>query len=121
MEENLWSVIVHHYPVENFIFQDDNTPVHRARSVQNYKTQNNINGRFWPAQSPDANIIENCWLLLKNAQQKRLCRVHNVTDMEREIRDIWQTIPLHYIKNLYRSLPTRMLKIIRSKGYVAKY
>ena len=30
------------------------------------------------------------------------------------------SITLHY-KNLYRSLPTRMLKIIRSKGYIAKY
>ena len=37
---------------------------------------------FWPAQSPDANIIENCWLLLNNSLQKRLYRVHSVTDME---------------------------------------
>ena len=112
---------MHHYPEENYIFQDDNAPVYRARSVQNYKTQNNINGMFWPQQSPYANITENCCILLKNAQQKRLCRVHNVTDMEREMMDIWVTIPLHNIKNLYRSLPTRMLKIIRSKGYIAKY
>jgi hypothetical protein len=97
LEDNLWPVIVRHYPEENFIFQDDNAPVHRARSVQDYKTQNNIHGMVWPAQSPDANIIENCWLLLKNSLQKRLYRVHNVTDMECEIMDIWQTILLHYI------------------------
>ena len=105
------SLIVRHYPEENYIFQDDNAPVHRARSVQNYKTQNNINSMFWPAESPDANFIENCWLLLKNSLQKRLYHVHNVTDMEREIMDIG---------NLYGSLPTRMLKIIRSKGYITK-
>jgi hypothetical protein len=50
-------------------------------------------------------------LALQPGLKKRLYRVHNVTDMEREIMDIWQTIPLHYIRNLYRSLSTRMLKI----------
>jgi hypothetical protein len=49
LKDNLWPVIVRHYPEENYIFQDDNAPVHRARIVQNYKTQNNINGMFWPA------------------------------------------------------------------------
>jgi hypothetical protein len=44
LEDNLWPVIVRHYREENNIFQDDNTPVHRARSVQDYKTQNNIHG-----------------------------------------------------------------------------
>jgi hypothetical protein len=96
-----WPVIVHHYPEENHILQDDIAPVHRTRSVQNYKAQNNINGMFWPAESADANMIENCWLLLKNSLQKRLYRIHSVTDMEHQIMDIWQTIPLHYIRNLY--------------------
>ena len=49
LKDNLWPVIVRHYPEENYIFQDDNAPVHRARIVPNYKTQNNINGMFWPA------------------------------------------------------------------------
>ena len=44
LEDNLWPVIVRHYPEENVIFQDDNALVHRARSVQDYKTQNNIHG-----------------------------------------------------------------------------
>jgi hypothetical protein len=70
--DNLWPVIVHHYPEENHILQDDIAPVHRTQSVQNYKAQNNINGMFWPAESAGANMIENCWLLLKNSLQKRI-------------------------------------------------
>jgi hypothetical protein len=46
LEDNLWPLIVRHYPEENYIFEDDNAPIHRARSVQNYKTQNNINSMF---------------------------------------------------------------------------
>ena len=30
LEDNLWPVIVRHYPEENNIFQDNNTPVHRV-------------------------------------------------------------------------------------------
>jgi hypothetical protein len=45
--------------------------------------------------------IIDCWLLLKNSLQKQLYRVHNVTDMECEIMDIWQTIPLHYSREFF--------------------
>ena len=119
LEDNLCPVIVRHYSEENYIFQDDNAPVHRAQSVQKYKIQNNINGMFWPAQSPDADIIENCWLLLKISVQNGLSVFTMLT--------IWSAKswtfgkPFHYIKNLYRSIPTRMLKIIRSNGYITKY
>jgi hypothetical protein len=30
LEDNIWPVIVRHYPEENYIFQDDNAPVHGA-------------------------------------------------------------------------------------------
>jgi hypothetical protein len=38
LEDNLWPLIVRRYPEKSYIFQNDNAPVHRARSVQNYKT-----------------------------------------------------------------------------------
>ena len=41
LEDLLWQVIVRHFPNENYIYQDDNVPVYRARVVANYKVQNN--------------------------------------------------------------------------------
>jgi hypothetical protein len=55
----------------------------------------------WPAQSPDVNIIENCWLLLKNKLNSMTPHNNNVRDLEREIRHIWGNIPVMYIRNLY--------------------
>lgn len=82
---------------------------------------NNIQRMLWSAaQSPDANI-ENCWLLFKNQLRKCASRINNAADLEREIRRIWTTFPIHYIQNLYKSLLQRIVRIIRSKGYTTKY
>jgi len=36
LEDNLWLVIVQHFPENNCSFQDENALVHRARSVMEY-------------------------------------------------------------------------------------
>lgn len=56
---------MNHFLNNYYIFQDDNAPVHRARIVQEYKLTNIIPDIFWPAQSPNAGIIENIWFLEK--------------------------------------------------------
>jgi hypothetical protein len=32
----VWSVIARHFPDDNYLFQDDNAPIHRARVVKEY-------------------------------------------------------------------------------------
>ena len=54
------------FPNKNNIFQDNNAPAFRAHIVQEYKQTNSSPGMFWPAPSPDGNITENIWFLLKN-------------------------------------------------------
>ena len=65
LEDNLWPVVAQHFPQGGYIFQDDNAPVHCARSTVTYKSQNNFPSLTWPAQSPDLSIIENLWLSIK--------------------------------------------------------
>lgn len=121
LDENLWPVIARHFPAGNFLFQQDNAPVHRARSTQQFLHRNNINTLSWPAQSPDLNIIENLWLLIKTKLQTRVGRIGSKDDLFREIIDIWTAITTDYVRSLYRSIPRRLLSVIRLKGHLTKY
>lgn len=59
LDDNLWSVLAHHFSTGHCVFQDDNAPVHSARSTQDYLHRNAIRTISWPAHSPDINIFEN--------------------------------------------------------------
>ena len=48
----------------DYIFQQDNAPVHTSRLVQSHFNENNISILAWPARSPELNIIENFWVEL---------------------------------------------------------
>ena len=59
LDNNLWPVVTRQFPFKNYLFQDDNAPVHRAHTVDAFKDNNNIPCVPWPAQSPDLNVIDN--------------------------------------------------------------
>lgn len=59
IDNHLWPVVAAHFPSNDYLSQDDNAPVHRARSVIEFMEQENIPTIQY--QSPDLNIIENFW------------------------------------------------------------
>ena len=59
LDKNLWPVVVWYFKGKEYLFINDNAPVHRAHTVDNYKDQSEVTSMEWPAQSPDLNIIEN--------------------------------------------------------------
>ena len=121
LDECLWPVVARHFANRRWTFQEDNAPCHVSLRSNLWKQDNNVNTLPWPAQSPDINIIENVWKVLKHRVQRRTNEIRNADDLERVVRDIWSCLPLHYIQSLYNSLPRRVCCVLRTRGHITKY
>ena len=101
LDKNLWPVIVWYFDNDDYLFVDDNAPVHTAHIVSDYKEINGLNSLEWPAQSPDLNIIENIWLHIKRELQTSKANIVNKNDLFAEIQRVWERIELEHIRELY--------------------
>lgn len=43
------------------MFQNDNAPVHKARSIKTWCAKADVEKLEWPAQNPDLNCTEHFW------------------------------------------------------------
>ena len=93
------------------VFMQDGAPWHRSSSILAYLDNKNVClFSDWPAQSPDLNIIENLWALLK----KNIRKHHPI------LKDDWYTIPNDYITSLW-VFTSRLHEAFRNKGLNTKY
>jgi transposase len=118
--EDVWPEIIETFG-ENILFQDDNATIHRARSIQQWKDENGIKSIDWTPQSPDLNIIENVWSVLKRALGKMDTIPSSIEILEKRVVEVWSEISATSIQNLVKSMPKRCLMVIKKKGSPTKY
>ena len=77
-------VMLQFYPDGDGYFMDDNVPIHRDRSVQNWLTEHESDFQqlSWPPYSPDLNPIENVWNMVKRHLRQHSPLPSNLKDLK---------------------------------------
>jgi transposase len=121
LEKNLLPFINSLENENDYIFQEDNAPIHTARIAKRWKEDNNITSLPWPAQSPDLNPIENLWDELDRKVRKHKPLPKNRDDLWQILQDEWLKLDESMYKNLVDSMPRRVAAVIENKGGPTKY
>lgn len=107
------------------VFQHDGAPVHTARLIKNWMADYFPTNGFtflegWPGNSPDLNVIENCWVMLK--RKVAALNPTSLDDLKEKIKLVWtQHITQDYCERLVQSMPRRIAAVLANRGHSTKY
>lgn len=106
---------------ENFIFIDDNAPPHRTAAVHNFCEEEGMVRLWWPPHSPDMNVIEHAWDLLKTRIKKRNNPPLTLQELRVAAQEEWERIPQAQLDHLIDSMPNRLRACINARGGATDY
>jgi transposase len=108
-------------PHRQLLLMEDNAPSHTAKVTKAFRVQNNIRKlEDWPPQSPDLNPIKNLWKIIKTNIQTNY-QPKSIPEMKEAIQQAWDNIPAQTLRNLLRSMPSRMEAVIKANGGPINY
>ena len=106
----------------------DNAPIHRAHSVQDWFLEMGIPVADWPPFSPDLNPIEHIWHHLKRLVLEMYPELEGMGKGEEAIRalenaliEAWEALPDQLFEQVADSMPYRVAAVVKAKGWHTKY
>ncbi|KAJ3649639.1 hypothetical protein Zmor_021369 [Zophobas morio] len=121
LEELMLPSVIPVFGERNFIFQQDNCPVHNARLVSRYLEAEGVHVLPWPSRSPDLNVIENVWGEMQKYIYQNDFRPRNPLELQEKIVEAWETVTPGYMRQLVASMPRRLQNVIDANGAMTKY
>jgi hypothetical protein len=109
------------FEAEKVVFQHDNDPKHRAKSVQEWLSDQPFQVMEWPPQSPDLNPIEHLWAHLKRQLNKYDSPPKGILELWDRVEEQWNKIDRATCLHLIESMPRRIEGVIEAKGRWTKY
>lgn len=98
------------------MFQHDNAPIHRAKSVKTWFRTVNVEVLPWPSRSPDLNPIKILWGILARKVYANGKQSSNTTELKNGIREAWSQTESETLHKLIDSMPKRIFQIIKNNG-----
>jgi hypothetical protein len=100
-----------------WVFQDDGASAHRAKKARAFLAQHCFTlstDLHWPAHSPDLNVIENMWGILKDKMIISNCKTPD--DLWNEAKRVWDAIPIEVVNKLIDSFHLRLRAVAALDG-----
>ena len=92
------------------IFMEDGAPCPKLNIVTNFSKSKKIQVLDWTGNSPDLNLIENLWVVLKNKVSEQ--QPSSLKHLENVMKTVWtRELSSEYCRKLIESMP------IREDGY----
>ena len=99
-------------------FQHDNGPKHRAAIMNNWLNRNGIKRLEWLSFSPDLNPIGHLWDEIEKRMKKE--QPNNGKERKESFTRAWKWAE-EVLKKLVDSVPNRLDEVIRMKGAPTRY
>lgn len=104
-----------------YLFQQDNAPIHTSIATRNFMQQTEIPLLPWPGQSPDLNPIEHLWDELERRIRAKKENPKNLRELEMFLQECWSQIESEVYQKLVNSMENRVKAVIKSRGYPTRY
>ena len=104
----------HHFTRSPWFLLEDNDPKHHSNYTLAWKSAHRIVTLPWPSISPDTNLIENLWSILKTRVAYR--RPHLTKDLIKAINKEWNNLPKELALKLITSMEKRIEALIDASG-----
>ncbi|KAH0787972.1 transposable element tc3 transposase [Histomonas meleagridis] len=103
------------YGHEQWVLQQDNARPHIANDV--IQSLDYLDVLFiddWPPYSPDLNIIEVVWAIMKRRLEAKIIR--SIDELKNVIIDVWNNLSLETINRLVLSMPAELQACVANQG-----
>lgn len=105
--------------ISHWKLQQDNDPAHKAATdvVKKWSSKHYSSASVlpnWPPSSPDLNLIENCWAYVQGRVD---AQGHTTFEaFEAAVKYEVENIPKSMLENLFKSMPSRVAKVLELEG-----
>ena len=99
-----------HWGVDGWVFQQDNAPSHTSNVTKAVLSELSVKLlEDWPPYSPDLNIIETIWAIMKSRIEKK--SPQTLDDLKKIIIDVWEALTFETINGLIDTMHERLISV----------
>ena len=106
------------YPNEQWVFQQDSAPAHKAKISQDWCSDNLadfITSTQWPPSSPDLNPLDySIWGVLE--ARVNATRHKSVESLKAKLTKEWESLSMDYVRAAIEGWPGRLRATVKAKG-----